>query len=91
MWYAASPSSNVRVLRVRAVLREAALRMEDQGNSAAVPIPQVQRAVVSRRVREWAVRRACRLRESQPSRQDVRERLRGVRDSVISKDRKKVR
>ena len=52
------------------------------------PVPAVR---VSRHVREWAGDRVVRRRECRPSRLDVRGRNRGVRDSVISTDLKKVR
>lgn len=90
-WCEGSRFSNVRVLPAPEALRAAVRLMAGREKLDADRIPPAPRARVSRRGRGWAELLDCRRRECRRNLQDGRAPLGAVRDSVISKDLKKVR
>ena len=91
-WYEASRFSSARVLQVPEALRVDVRLMEaGREKRAAVRILPAPRARGTRRVRAWVELQDCRRRECPRNLQAGRAGRHAVRDSVISRDPKKVR
>lgn len=90
-WFAGSLSSRDLARQDWVALRVRVRNLTGPANNAVVRIRPAPRAVDSRRVREWAEHRDCRLRECRPNRLAGRERLHDAQDSAISTGLKKAR